>query len=62
MPIRLAILLSGSGRTLENLLDHIAAGRLPASVEIVVANRGDVRGLEVARRAGLATHVLPRGN
>jgi formyltetrahydrofolate-dependent phosphoribosylglycinamide formyltransferase len=62
MPLRLAILLSGSGRTLENLLDHIAAGRLPASVEIVVSNRGNVRGVDVARRAGLPTHVLPRGN
>lgn len=62
MSLRLAILLSGSGRTLENLLDCIAAGRLPASVEIVVSNRGNVRGVEVARRAGLATHVLPRGN
>ena len=62
MPLRLAILLSGSGRTLENLLDHIAAGGLPASVEIVVSNRGNVRGVEVARRAGLPIHVLPRGN
>ena len=62
MPLRLAILLSGSGRTLENLLDHIAAGRLSASVEIVVASRGDVRGVEVARRAHLPLHVLPRGN
>lgn len=62
MPLRLAILLSGSGRTLENLLDHIAAGGLPVSVEIVVSNRGNVRGVEVARRAGLPIHVLPRGN
>ncbi|NCA10858.1 phosphoribosylglycinamide formyltransferase [bacterium] len=62
MPLRLAILLSGSGRTIENLLDEIAAGRLAASVEVVVANRGDVRGVEVARRAAVPTHVLPRGS
>jgi formyltetrahydrofolate-dependent phosphoribosylglycinamide formyltransferase len=62
MPLRLAVLLSGSGRTLENLLDEIAAGRLAASVEIVVSSRGDVRGVEVARRAGVPTHVLPRTN
>lgn len=60
MPLRLAVLLSGSGRTLENLLDEIAAGRLAASVEVVVSSRGDVRGVEVARRAGVPTHVLPR--
>lgn len=62
MPLRLAILLSGSGRTLDNLLEEIAAGRLPAKVEIVVSSRGDVRGVEVARRANVPTHVLPRGN
>ena len=62
MPLRLAILLSGSGRTLENLLEEIAVGRLPASVEVVISNRGDVRGVEVARRAGVPTHVLPKGS
>jgi len=62
MPLRLAILLSGSGRTLENLLEEIAGGRLPASVEVVISNRGDVRGVEVARRAGVTTHVLPKGS
>jgi phosphoribosylglycinamide formyltransferase-1 len=60
-PLRLAVLLSGSGRTLENLLDCIAAGRLDATVEIVVSSRGDVRGVDVARRAGRPLHVLPRG-
>jgi formyltetrahydrofolate-dependent phosphoribosylglycinamide formyltransferase len=61
MPLRLAILLSGSGRTLENLLEWIAAGRLGATVEVVIASRGDVRGVEVARRADVTTHVLPQG-
>jgi phosphoribosylglycinamide formyltransferase-1 len=61
MPLRLAILLSGSGRTLENLLEWIAAGRLGATVEVVIASRGDVRGVEVAQRAGLPTRVLPQG-
>ena len=61
MPLRLAILLSGSGRTLENLLEWIAAGRLGATVEVVIASRGDVRGVGVARRADVTTHVLPQG-
>lgn len=61
MPLRLAILLSGSGRTLENLLEWIGSGRLRATVEVVIASRGDVRGVEIARRAGLPTHVLPQG-
>jgi phosphoribosylglycinamide formyltransferase 1 len=59
--LRLAVLLSGSGRTLENLLEQIAAGRLPAKVAVVVASRGDVRGVRIAERAGLPVRVLPPG-
>jgi phosphoribosylglycinamide formyltransferase-1 len=59
-PRRLAVLLSGSGRTLENLLDRIAAGRLAATVAIVVASRPEVRGVDIARRAGVPVEVLPR--
>ena len=57
--LRLAVLLSGSGRTLENLLDRIAAGRLNASVERVVSSRGDVRGVRLAEQAGIPVTVLP---
>lgn len=62
MPIRIAVLLSGSGRTLENLLERIADGTLGATVGIVVSSRGDVRGVRIAHRAGLPVHVLPKGN
>lgn len=60
-PLRLAVLLSGSGRTLENLLEWIAAGRLEAEIVCVVSNKPDVRGLAVADQAGLPTYILPRG-
>ena len=40
-PIRLAVLLSGSGTTLQNLLDRIADDRLAAEVVQVVASRPD---------------------
>jgi folate-dependent phosphoribosylglycinamide formyltransferase PurN len=58
-PLRLAVLLSGSGRTLENLLERIAAGGLAARVERVVSSRADVRGVRVAARAGIPVDVLP---
>jgi formyltetrahydrofolate-dependent phosphoribosylglycinamide formyltransferase len=58
-PLRLAVLLSGSGRTLDNLLEWIAAGRLSASVDVVVSSRGDVRGVRIAEAAGVPVHVLP---
>jgi phosphoribosylglycinamide formyltransferase-1 len=58
-PLRLAVLLSGSGRTLENLLERIAAGRLAATVRTVVSSRADVRGVRVAETAGIPVTVLP---
>ncbi len=58
-PLRLAVLLSGSGRTLDNLLETIATGRLSASVEMVVSSRGDVRGVRIAEAAGIPVTVLP---
>ena len=58
-PLRLAVLLSGSGRTLANLLDWIAADRLAATVEAVVSSRGDVRGVLIAEGAGIPVTVLP---
>ncbi len=60
--LNLAVLLSGSGRTLENLLDRIAAGLLAAKVAVVVASRDRIRGIDVARRAGIPVHILPRGD
>ena len=58
-PLRLAVLLSGSGRTLDNLLTWIAEGRLAATVETVVSSRGDVRGVQIAERSGIPLTVLP---
>ncbi len=51
--VRTAVLLSGSGRTLANFLERIAQGTLPLEIVAVVASRPDVRGLDVARAAGL---------
>ena len=57
-PLRLGILLSGGGRTLENLLDRIRAGKLPAEVAVVIASRPGLRGIEVGRTAGAPTHIV----
>lgn len=57
-PARLAVLLSGSGRTLLNLLNHIRAGALPASIELVIASR-ECPGAQHARDAGIPTLVIP---
>jgi formyltetrahydrofolate-dependent phosphoribosylglycinamide formyltransferase len=59
-PLRLAVLLSGSGTTLQNLLDRTADGRLDARVALVVSSKLDAFGLERARRAGVPTVVVSR--
>ncbi len=57
MTARLAIFLSGSGRTLVNLLERIDAGDVPAEVALVVASR-ECRGAELARESGIDTRVI----
>jgi formyltetrahydrofolate-dependent phosphoribosylglycinamide formyltransferase len=59
-PIRLAVLLSGGGTTLQNLLDRIADGRLTARVALVAANRADAFGLKRAEKAGVTTAIVER--
>jgi phosphoribosylglycinamide formyltransferase 1 len=52
-PVRLGVLLSGSGRTLQNLIDRIEDGSLPARIEVVVSSHSDVKGLDRARKANI---------
>jgi phosphoribosylglycinamide formyltransferase-1 len=59
-PVRLAVLLSGSGTTLQNLLDRIAAGTLHAEIACVVSNKAEAFGLTRARQAGVPTTVIDR--
>jgi len=57
-PMKTAVLLSGGGRTLENLVERIAAGELPIEIPLVIATRPDAYGLERAKRHGLPTRVI----
>jgi phosphoribosylglycinamide formyltransferase-1 len=59
-PIRLAVLLSGNGRTLQNLIDRIADHTLSATIEIVISNKVDAFGLERARQAHIRSAVVSR--
>jgi phosphoribosylglycinamide formyltransferase-1 len=56
---RLGILLSGRGSNFEAIADNIAAGNLDAEIAVVIANRPEARGLEVARQRGLPAVCLP---
>lgn len=58
MTPRLGVLLSGGGRSLQNLIDRIAAGTLDAEIAVVISDRDDAGGIERAARAGVAHAVL----
>jgi phosphoribosylglycinamide formyltransferase-1 len=58
--IQLAVLISGSGTTLANLVDRIADGSLHADIRLVIASRGGIAGIERARSAGLACEIIER--
>ncbi len=60
--LRLAVLISGGGRTLLNLADRIDAGALDARIELVVSSRADAPGVERAAARGLTVRVAERGD
>jgi phosphoribosylglycinamide formyltransferase-1 len=56
---RLGIVLSGRGSNFEAIADRIAEGSLDADIAVVIANRPEARGLDVARQRGLNAVCLP---
>jgi phosphoribosylglycinamide formyltransferase-1 len=56
-PLRVVVLVSGSGTNLQALLDAAADPAYGAQVVAVGADRADVEGLSRAERAGIATFV-----
>jgi phosphoribosylglycinamide formyltransferase-1 len=58
--LRVAVLLSGEGTSLENLCDRIDADELPAEVVVVVASRAGAGGLARAERRGIPARAVPR--
>jgi formyltetrahydrofolate-dependent phosphoribosylglycinamide formyltransferase len=59
-PANLAVLLSGTGRSRENLLQVIKAGDLDGRISVVVSSVPGVRGLDVAHNAGIPHLALRR--
>ena len=55
---RLVVLISGSGSNLQALIDAIADGTIAATIELVISNKQEAKGLVRANRAGIATQVI----
>ena len=56
---RLGILISGRGSNFEAIADNIATGKLAAEIAVVISNRADARGIEIAKARGLNVICLP---
>lgn len=60
MSIKLAVLISGSGTNLQAIIDAIEAGKLDASIEIVIASNERAKGLQRAAAAHIPTMALSK--
>jgi len=56
----LGILLSGRGSNFEAIAKNVAAGKIPdARIALVISNKADAGGIEVAKHMGIETLVVP---
>lgn len=58
IPARVAVLISGRGSNLGALLDATEAPGYPARIALVLSNRLDAAGLDMAARRGVAAHCI----
>ena len=60
--LRIAVLLSGTGRSLGNLLQEIGAGRLDVEIAVVISSKSEAYGLARATAHGLDAVTVPRSD
>lgn len=56
--MRLGILISGRGSNFEAIANSIARRKLDAEIAIVISNRPDAAGLEIARQRGIPMRAI----
>jgi phosphoribosylglycinamide formyltransferase 1 len=61
VPLKIAVLISGGGRTLKNFVDLAAADELPIEIRLVIASSPRAGGLQHAEDAGIPSLVAQRG-
>jgi phosphoribosylglycinamide formyltransferase-1 len=57
--LKTAVLISGRGSNLEALIRACTRPDFPAAIDLVISNRADALGLDHAKRAGIASAVIP---
>ena len=61
-PLRLGVLVSGTGSNLQAILDAIEAGTLAARVAVVISNRAEAQALSRAQTAGVVALTIAHKN
>jgi phosphoribosylglycinamide formyltransferase 1 len=56
--LNLAILISGRGSNMENILKSIKKNHIPITPSVVISNKKDAKGLEIAKKLGVKTEIL----
>ena len=56
--LNLGILISGRGSNMEAILKALRGNRIPARCSIVISNRRDAPGLDIAAKMGVKTRVI----
>ncbi len=59
-PARLAVLISGGGTTLANLLDHIRQGEFDAEIPVVICSNRKAQAAVAAKDLGLRVELVER--
>lgn len=54
-PVRMGVLISGSGTNLQSIIDGIDTGYINGRIEVVISNKEEAFGLERARKHGIDT-------
>lgn len=56
--LNLAILISGRGSNMENILKSIKKNKIPIKPVLVISNKPDAKGLAIAQKLGVSTEVV----
>jgi phosphoribosylglycinamide formyltransferase 1 len=59
-PLPIAVLISGGGTTLRNLIDRVRDGTLPAEIRLVISSNQRARGLEYAAEANIPALIVEK--
>ena len=62
MGFKIAILISGRGSNMKNIIEACNNKKLCSSVNLVVSNKSDAHGLKVASKYKIKTHILDGKN